>query len=48
MMILNNTESGWTEDDGPKEELAKSIEDFHIGKSEMLKDYYSLEISEVS
>ncbi|XP_054847024.1 DNA mismatch repair protein Mlh1 isoform X2 [Eublepharis macularius] len=44
MLALENAESGWTEEDGPKEGLAEYIVDFLTKKSEMLKDYYSLEI----
>nr|XP_020659052.1 DNA mismatch repair protein Mlh1 [Pogona vitticeps] len=44
MLALENAESGWTEEDGPKEGLAEYIVDFLTKKSEMLKDYFSLEI----
>ncbi|XP_063160151.1 DNA mismatch repair protein Mlh1 isoform X2 [Candoia aspera] len=44
MLALENAESGWTEEDGPKEGLAEYIVDFLSKKSEMLKDYFSLEI----
>ncbi|XP_062986076.1 DNA mismatch repair protein Mlh1 isoform X2 [Elgaria multicarinata webbii] len=47
MLALENAESGWTEEDGPKEGLAEYIVDFLTKKSEMLKDYFSLEIDEV-
>ncbi|XP_060103589.1 DNA mismatch repair protein Mlh1 isoform X1 [Heteronotia binoei] len=46
MLALENTESGWTEEDGPKEGLAEYIVEFLTKKSEMLKDYFSLEIDE--
>ncbi|XP_058035857.1 DNA mismatch repair protein Mlh1 isoform X3 [Ahaetulla prasina] len=46
MLALENAESGWTEEDGPKEGLAEYIVDFLSKKSEMLKDYFSLEIDE--
>ncbi|XP_042331491.1 DNA mismatch repair protein Mlh1 isoform X2 [Sceloporus undulatus] len=46
MLALENAESGWTEDDGPKEGLAEYIADFLTKKNEMLKDYFSLEIDE--
>ncbi|XP_048367710.1 DNA mismatch repair protein Mlh1 [Sphaerodactylus townsendi] len=46
MLALENAESGWTEEDGPKEGLAEYIVDFLTKKSEMLKDYFSLEIDE--
>lgn len=48
MLALENPESGWTEEDGPKEGLAEYIVEFLKKKSEMLKDYFSLEIDEVT
>ena len=47
MLALDSAESGWTEADGPKEDLAKYIVDFLRTKAEMLADYYSMEINEV-
>lgn len=44
MLALENAESGWTEEDGSKEGLAEYIVDFLSKKSEMLRDYFSLEI----
>ncbi|XP_067326292.1 DNA mismatch repair protein Mlh1 isoform X2 [Anolis sagrei] len=44
ILALENVESGWTEEDGPKEGLAEYIVDFLTKKNEMLKDYFSLEI----
>ncbi|KAM4706099.1 DNA mismatch repair protein Mlh1 isoform 2-T2 [Rhinophrynus dorsalis] len=46
MIALDSSESGWTEEDGPKEGLAEYIVQFLQKKSEMLKDYFSLEIDE--
>ncbi|XP_015667223.1 DNA mismatch repair protein Mlh1 [Protobothrops mucrosquamatus] len=46
MLALENAESGWTEEDGSKEGLAEYIVDFLSKKSEMLRDYFSLEIDE--
>ncbi|XP_043396600.1 DNA mismatch repair protein Mlh1 isoform X2 [Chelonia mydas] len=46
MLALENTESGWTEEDGPKEGLAEYIVEFLKKKTEMLKDYFSFEIDE--
>lgn len=48
MLALEDPESGWTEEDGPKEELAEYIVEFLKKKTEMLKDYFSLEIDEVT
>uniref|UniRef100_A0A8B9DJ60 MutL homolog 1 n=1 Tax=Anser cygnoides TaxID=8845 RepID=A0A8B9DJ60_ANSCY len=46
MLALEDPESGWTEEDGPKEGLAEYIVEFLKKKAEMLKDYFSLEIDE--
>uniref|UniRef100_A0A8C3LMH4 DNA mismatch repair protein MLH1 n=1 Tax=Chrysolophus pictus TaxID=9089 RepID=A0A8C3LMH4_CHRPC len=46
MLALEDPESGWTEEDGPKEDLAEYIVEFLKKKTEMLKDYFSLEIDE--
>ncbi|KAM8858487.1 DNA mismatch repair protein Mlh1 [Spinachia spinachia] len=44
MLALDSEESGWTEEDGPKEGLAQYIVDFLKKKTEMLQDYFSMEI----
>ncbi|KAK6491699.1 DNA mismatch repair protein Mlh1-like [Huso huso] len=46
MLALESPESGWTEDDGPQEGLAQYIVEFLKKKSEMLLDYFSMEIDE--
>ncbi|NWX84040.1 MLH1 protein, partial [Nothoprocta pentlandii] len=46
LLALEDPESGWTEEDGPKEGLAEYIVEFLKKKTEMLKDYFSLEIDE--
>ncbi|GAA6214051.1 DNA mismatch repair protein Mlh1 isoform X1 [Lates japonicus] len=46
MLALDSEESGWTEEDGPKEGLAQYIVDFLRKKAEMLGDYFSLEIDQ--
>ncbi|XP_039995837.1 DNA mismatch repair protein Mlh1 isoform X2 [Xiphias gladius] len=46
MLALDCEESGWTEEDGPKEGLAQYIVDFLKKKSEMLEDYFSMEIDQ--
>lgn len=48
MLALDSEESGWTDEDGPKEGLAQYIVDFLKQKSEMLEEYFSLEIDGVS
>ncbi|KAK8768613.1 hypothetical protein V5799_014920 [Amblyomma americanum] len=46
MMALDLEECGWTEADGPKEELARYMSTFLASKAEMLDDYFSLGINE--
>lgn len=46
MLALDSPDSGWTEDDGPKEGLAQFIVDFLKNKREMLDDYFSLQIDQ--
>lgn len=48
MLALDSEGSGWTEEDGPKEGLAQYIVDFLKKKAEMLEDYFSMEIDQVS
>ncbi|XP_074658885.1 DNA mismatch repair protein Mlh1-like [Tubulanus polymorphus] len=43
-LALDSDESGWTPADGPKEDLIKYIVQLLKSKSEMLQDYFSLEI----
>lgn len=47
MLALDLEESGWTEADGPKEDLAKYIVEFLTSKAEMLLDYFSIELDSV-
>lgn len=44
MLALDSEESGWTDEDGSKEGLAQYIVDFLKQKTEMLEEYFSLEI----
>ncbi|MBN3300838.1 MLH1 protein, partial [Amia calva] len=46
MLALESEESGWTEEDGPREGLAEYIVDFLKKKAEMLEDYFSMEIDQ--
>ncbi|XP_071503991.1 DNA mismatch repair protein Mlh1-like [Diadema antillarum] len=46
MLALDSPDSGWSESDGPKEQLAQYIVDFLKSKAEMLGDYFSVEIDE--
>jgi DNA mismatch repair protein MLH1 len=40
-MALDDAESGWTEVDGPKTELAQSVQELLIEKAPMLDEYFS-------
>lgn len=44
MLGLSAEEVGWTEDDGPKDEIAQSVTKLLIEKAPMLKDYFSIVI----
>lgn len=48
MLALDSEESGWTESDGPKPELAQYVVNLLRSKAEMLQDYFSLEIDKVT
>ena len=43
-MALDDAESGWTEVDGPKTELAESVQELLVEKGPMLDDYFSIVI----
>ena len=45
MLALSSPDSGWTPDDGEQEDLAKCVVDLLSSKSEMLFDYFSIEVS---
>ncbi|XP_072029569.1 DNA mismatch repair protein Mlh1-like [Amphiura filiformis] len=44
ILALESEESGWSESDGPKEQLAQYVVELLQSKAEMLEDYFSLEI----
>lgn len=44
LIALNSPNSGWTPEEGPKEELAEYIVKLLKEKSAMLADYFSLEV----
>nr|XP_050869896.1 DNA mismatch repair protein Mlh1 isoform X3 [Vespula vulgaris] len=41
---LETEEAGWTEEDGPKEELATSVKELLLEKADMMKEYFSIVI----
>ena len=45
LLALEDPESGWSEEDGPKEDLARNVSDLLTSKAEMLDDYFSLKVS---
>ena len=47
MLALDSAESGWTEVDGPKTDLAQYVVTLLTGKAAMLREYFSVEISPV-
>ena len=47
MLALDSAESGWTEVDGPKTDLAQYVVSLLTGKAAMLREYFSVEISPV-
>ena len=46
MIALDSDESGWTEADGDKSELADFMTQMLVSKRQLLDDYFSLEIDE--
>lgn len=47
LIALESEDSNWTAADGPKEDLAKYVVDLLKSKSDMLDEYFSLEIDQV-
>jgi len=45
LLALEQEESGWSEANGSKEELADKAEELLASKAELLKEYFSLELS---
>ncbi|MCL4109506.1 UNVERIFIED_CONTAM: hypothetical protein GTU68_038901, partial [Idotea baltica] len=46
LIALEQEESGWSEEDGPKEDLADFVLDLFQSKAPMLEDYFSLQVDE--
>ena len=46
MLALDSPQSGWSESDGCKTELAQYVVDLLSSKAEMLLDYFSMEIND--
>ncbi len=47
LLALDSSDSGWTEADGPKPDLARFVQQLLQGKAEMMDDYFSMQIDEV-
>lgn len=46
LLALNTEESGWTPEDGPIDELADTVRDILIQKSQILNEYYNMKITD--
>ena len=46
MLSLETEQTGWTQSDGPKNELAQFVVELLKSKAEMLLDYFSIEIDD--
>ncbi|EZA54164.1 hypothetical protein DMN91_000425 [Ooceraea biroi] len=42
MIALDSGETGWTEEDGPKEELAARVKELLLEKADMMNEYFSI------
>lgn len=47
MIALNSGDTGWTEEDGPKGELATRVKELLLEKADMLNEYFSIVIDKV-
>lgn len=47
MIALDSGDTGWTEEDGPKEELATRVKELLLEKTDMLNEYFSIVIDKV-
>lgn len=46
LLALDCEESGWTPDDGPKEELANTVRDILVNKAMIMKEYYNVIVND--
>lgn len=44
MLALETSDSGWTQEDGSKEELAENAKDLLLEKADLLYEYFSIRI----
>lgn len=47
MIALDTGETGWTEEDGPKEELASRVKELLLEKADMMNEYFSIVIDKL-
>ncbi|XP_050457163.1 DNA mismatch repair protein Mlh1 isoform X2 [Cataglyphis hispanica] len=47
MIALDSGETGWTEEDGPKDELAARIKELLLEKADMMNEYFSIVLDKV-
>ncbi|KAG5321639.1 MLH1 protein, partial [Pseudoatta argentina] len=47
MIALDSGETGWTEEDGPKEELAARVKELLLEKADMMNEYFSIVMDKV-
>lgn len=47
MIALDSGETGWTEEDGPKDELAARVKELLLEKADMMNEYFSIVLDKV-
>ncbi|XP_011861259.1 PREDICTED: DNA mismatch repair protein Mlh1 [Vollenhovia emeryi] len=47
MIALDSGETGWSQDDGPKEELAARVKELLLEKADMMNEYFSIVMDKV-
>lgn len=47
MIALDSGDTGWTKEDGPKEELAARVKELLLEKADMMNEYFSIVIDKV-
>lgn len=47
MIALDSGETGWTEEDGPKDELAAKVKELLLEKADMMNEYFSIVMDKV-
>lgn len=46
LLALETEECGWTEEDGSKDELADKVREILVEKSQLLKEYFGIHVTE--